>query len=77
MWQLLIVLGIALLIFGTSRLKTIGTDLGGALKGFRKAMEQDDRSAASSPNGSAETPRIAMQAPDGAAAEQREAESKV
>ncbi|MDX1561779.1 MAG: twin-arginine translocase TatA/TatE family subunit [Gammaproteobacteria bacterium] len=41
-WQLLIVFGIVILIFGTSRLKSIGGDLGGAIKGFRKAMETDD-----------------------------------
>lgn len=38
LWQLLIVLLIVVVIFGTARLKSIGTDLGGALKGFRKAM---------------------------------------
>jgi len=38
LWQLLIVLVIVLLIFGTKRLKGMGSDLGGALKGFRKAM---------------------------------------
>ncbi|MGI9257254.1 MAG: twin-arginine translocase TatA/TatE family subunit [Gammaproteobacteria bacterium] len=43
MWQLLIVLLIVVLIFGTKRLKTIGGDLGGALKSFRKAMDSDDR----------------------------------
>jgi sec-independent protein translocase protein TatA len=36
--QLLIILVIVALIFGTKRLKTIGGDLGGALKSFRKAM---------------------------------------
>jgi sec-independent protein translocase protein TatA len=36
--QLLIILVIVALIFGTKRLKTIGADLGGALKSFRKAM---------------------------------------
>ena len=44
-WQLLIVLVIVVVVFGTARLKSIGTDLGGALKGFRKAMsdaEDDD-----------------------------------
>lgn len=41
-WQLLIVFGIAILIFGTSRLKNLGGDLGGAIKGFRKAMDTDD-----------------------------------
>jgi sec-independent protein translocase protein TatA len=40
--QLLIILVIVLLIFGTKRLKTLGGDLGGALKGFRKAMDTDD-----------------------------------
>lgn len=41
-WQLLIVLGIVLLLFGTKRLRTIGGDLGGAIKGFNKAMRDDD-----------------------------------
>jgi sec-independent protein translocase protein TatA len=36
--QLLIILVIVALVFGTKRLKTIGGDLGGALKSFRKAM---------------------------------------
>jgi sec-independent protein translocase protein TatA len=38
MWQLLIVLLIVVVIFGTARLRSIGGDLGGAVKGFRKAM---------------------------------------
>ena len=38
LWQLLIVLLIVVVIFGTARLRSIGTDLGGALKGFRSAM---------------------------------------
>jgi len=38
LWQLLIVLLIVVVIFGTKRLTSIGGDLGGALKGFRKAM---------------------------------------
>jgi sec-independent protein translocase protein TatA len=41
-WQLLIVLVIVVLIFGTNKLKTIGGDLGGAIKSFRKSMEGDD-----------------------------------
>ncbi|MFS8608711.1 MAG: twin-arginine translocase TatA/TatE family subunit [Gammaproteobacteria bacterium] len=41
-WQLLIILLIVVLIFGTKRLKTLGGDLGAALKSFRKAMESDD-----------------------------------
>ena len=38
LWQLLIVLLIVVVIFGTKRLTSVGGDLGGALKGFRKAM---------------------------------------
>ena len=41
-WQLLIILAIVVLVFGTKRLKTLGGDLGGALKSFRKAMDQDE-----------------------------------
>jgi sec-independent protein translocase protein TatA len=44
-WQLLIILVIVVLIFGTKRLKTLGGDLGGALKSFRKAMDHDDEKA--------------------------------
>lgn len=44
-WQLLIILVIVVMIFGTKRLKTLGGDLGGALKSFRKAMETDDSKA--------------------------------
>jgi sec-independent protein translocase protein TatA len=41
-WQLAIVLLIVVLIFGTKRLKSIGSDLGGAFKGFKKAIDTDD-----------------------------------
>lgn len=37
-WQLLIILVIVVMIFGTKRLKNLGGDLGGAIKGFRNAM---------------------------------------
>jgi sec-independent protein translocase protein TatA len=40
--ELLIILVIALLIFGATRLKTIGSDLGSAVKGFKKAMDDGD-----------------------------------
>jgi sec-independent protein translocase protein TatA len=40
-WQLLIVLAIVVLLFGTKRLRSLGTDLGGAIKGFRKSMNSD------------------------------------
>lgn len=41
-WQLLIVLLIVALIFGTKKLKNVGGDLGSAMKGFRSAMREDD-----------------------------------
>jgi sec-independent protein translocase protein TatA len=41
LWQLLIVLAIVLLLFGTKKLRSIGGDLGGAVKGFRNAMDKD------------------------------------
>jgi sec-independent protein translocase protein TatA len=37
-WQLLILLAIVALIFGTKKLRNIGGDLGGAVKGFKKAL---------------------------------------
>lgn len=43
LWQLLIILLIVVLIFGTKRLGSIGSDLGGAVKGFRKAMGDADK----------------------------------
>jgi sec-independent protein translocase protein TatA len=39
-WQLLIVLGIVILIFGTKKLKNMGNDIGGAVKGFKSAMKE-------------------------------------
>lgn len=40
-WQLLIILLIVVMIFGTKRLKNIGSDLGGAVKGFKQSMSED------------------------------------
>lgn len=40
-WQLLILLLIVVIVFGTKRLRNIGSDLGGAIKGFRKGMEEE------------------------------------
>jgi sec-independent protein translocase protein TatA len=41
-WQLLILLLIVVIVFGTKRLRNIGSDLGSAVKGFRKGMEDED-----------------------------------
>lgn len=44
-WQLLILLVIVVLLFGTKRLRNMGADLGNAVKGFKKSMndEADDK----------------------------------
>ena len=41
-WQLAIVLVIVILLFGTKRLKGVGSDLGEAIKGFRKSVNTED-----------------------------------
>lgn len=40
-WQLLILLVIILLLFGTKRLRNLGSDLGSAVKGFKSAMSSE------------------------------------
>ena len=37
-WQLLIILAIVIMIFGTKKLKSLGSDLGSAVKGFRQSV---------------------------------------
>ena len=41
-WQLLIILVVVLLIFGSGKLKSLGADLGASLKGFKKAVIEED-----------------------------------
>ena len=48
-WHWLIVLVIVLVIFGTKKLKNVGTDLGAAVKGFKDGMKTSDESAAATP----------------------------
>ena len=42
-WQLLIILAIIVLLFGTKKLRGIGGDLGNAVKGFKKAVSDEDK----------------------------------
>ena len=39
-WHLLIILVIVIMLFGTKRLSTLGSDLGDMVKGFRKSMSE-------------------------------------
>ena len=48
-WQLLIILAIVLAIFGTKRFKNIGSDLGGAIKGFKNAVSDGEQKADEKP----------------------------
>lgn len=41
-WQLLIIVAIVVLLFGTKKLRTLGSDLGASVKGFKKAMAEDE-----------------------------------
>ena len=44
LWQLLIILLIVVMLFGTKKLRGLGGDLGSAVKGFKKAMNTDEGS---------------------------------
>jgi sec-independent protein translocase protein TatA len=44
-WHWLIVLLVVMLIFGTKKLRNIGSDLGGAVKDFKEAMHGDEEAA--------------------------------
>jgi sec-independent protein translocase protein TatA len=46
-WQLLIIAVIVVLLFGTKKLRNIGGDLGGAVKGFKDAVKEEDAKASS------------------------------
>ncbi|BDH47612.1 sec-independent protein translocase protein TatA [Salmonella enterica subsp. enterica serovar Choleraesuis] len=41
-WQLLIIVVIVVLLFGTKKLSSLGGDLGASIKGFKKAMKDDE-----------------------------------
>jgi len=41
-WQLVILLAIVLLVFGSKKIRNLGGDLGAALRGFKKGLNEDD-----------------------------------
>jgi sec-independent protein translocase protein TatA len=53
-WHWLIVLLIVVMVFGTKKLKNMGSDLGGAVKGFKDGMKDGSASADDKPAGSAQ-----------------------
>lgn len=54
-WQLLIVLAILILLFGSSRLRGLGGDLGTAIKGFKDSMKEDDQKSLEEPENQQES----------------------
>lgn len=48
-WELLLILLIVVLLFGTKKLKNIGSDLGGAINNFRRSMKEGEREEESTP----------------------------
>ena len=61
-WHWLIVLLVVILVFGTKKLRNLGTDLGGAVKGFKEGMKSEEDKTAKS-----EIPPSAGQTIDGEA----------
>jgi sec-independent protein translocase protein TatA len=57
-WQLLIVLVIILLLFGTKKLRNLGTDLGSAVKGFRSAVKDGAAAADAEPEDGADPAKL-------------------
>ena len=45
-WQLLIILAIVLILFGAKRIRSLGSDLGTAVKGFRDAVKEGEEKGA-------------------------------
>ena len=54
--ELVIILVIVLLLFGTTKLKSIGSDLGSAIKGFRSAVGEEEKSEDKAENAISEVP---------------------
>lgn len=57
--KLLVVAALIILVFGTKKLRTLGGDLGTAIKGFKKAMNDDDATAKKTVEGDVMAERIA------------------
>ena len=58
-WHWLIVLLIVVMVFGTKKLKNMGSDLGGAVKGFKDGMKDGSASAAADDKSAAPAPQVA------------------
>lgn len=57
-WELVVILVIVALLFGTKKIGTIGTDIGNAIKGFRNAMRDDETPASGQKKGEGDGGRV-------------------
>ena len=75
-WQLLIILAIVIMLFGTKKLKSLGTALGSAVKGFRASVtdKSEDKDAESAADATAES---TVQQNESAETQQTEQKEKV
>jgi sec-independent protein translocase protein TatA len=66
-WQLLIVLAIVVMLFGTKRLRGMGSDLGEAIRGFKKSVTDDDKKSDTLDTDADSDPKkVSASAPDNA-----------
>lgn len=70
-WPLLLILLIVMLLFGTKKLRNIGGDLGGAIRGFKDAMNDGDKEGKSDSDGAASGEQIEQNKTDEASAPER------
>ena len=63
-WHWLVVLLIVVLVFGTKKLRNLGSDLGGAVKGFKEGIKSADEEEIPSPNKQTESRIIDVDAKD-------------
>jgi sec-independent protein translocase protein TatA len=61
--HLLIMLVVVVLLFGTSKLKNLGKDLGGAIKGFKDSMKDGEQANNTNPAHAQPTQQISQNAP--------------
>ncbi|MEY3218927.1 MAG: hypothetical protein RIT27_284 [Pseudomonadota bacterium] len=59
-WELLVLLIIIMVLFGTKKLRNIGEDLGGAIKGFRKSMRDGEQEETAKQNTAEQKPHDAQ-----------------
>ena len=72
-WQLLIVLGIVVLVFGTKKIRNLGGDLGSAVKGFKDAVSDGEKKA---DDDAEETPKESLQHQESAESQNESDKSK-